>query len=449
MNITKRVSLLIVLAAAFLLAGNAGLEAQQKFSLQDCIQYGLKHNPDLHRAELEKEKSAQKVLESASGYLPQVRGSASLNDNLKLQTSILPGEIFGQPGQNVAVQFGTQYNVTAALDASQTLFDAGTLAGIRTARQGQQIASLAQIQTEDQLVFEIASAYYAAQITASQKLILESNLRKTDTLLTITQSRLDQGFANKTDYDRVYINQVNAQTDLENLELSYQQQLRLLKYYLGMAMSENLEIEEFKPEVQLPSTSQALNISANTDIRMLQLQKEQLFLNTKQIRAGYLPSLSLGFRYAYQAQQNTLEIIGKNSNWFPSSYLALSLNVPIFDGFYKSHKIQQLNLQLQQTEMDLKKRASYLSMQYENANSKLKTSLTALEIQSKNITLSEEVYQATRVQFKMGVASLSDLLNAETALKASQTNYIKALVQTKIAELDLLKSTGNIRQITE
>ena len=42
---------------------------------------------------------------------------------------------------------------------------------------------------------------------------------------------------------------------------------------------------------------------------------------------------------------------------------------------------------------------------------------------------------------------MTDIVNAETSLRDAQTNYLRALVQVKLGELDLIKSTGNIRTL--
>ena len=88
-------------------------------------------------------------------------------------------------------------------------------------------------------------------------------------------------------------------------------------------------------------------------------------------------------------------------------------------------------------------------MQYENALSNLKISSSSLEVYKKNIELAESVYQTTKLQFENEISSLSDLLNAETSRNQAQSNYMSALIQIKIAELELLKSTGNIKQILQ
>ncbi len=54
------------------------------------------------------------------------------------------------------------------------------------------------------------------------------------------------------------------------------------------------------------------------------------------------------------------------------------------------------------------------------------------------------MYNQSQLQYKEGVATLSDLLNSETELRNAQNNYINALVQLKLAALELKKAGGNL-----
>ena len=118
-----RLGLLMLLA---MLTGNmpfVGAQSAGPLTLQQCIQLGLTNNSGLLKSKLEIDRTAEVKRQTRANYLPQVNGSVQMIDNLKLQTSILPGEIIGQPGTQVAVQFGNTYNVVAGIDATHVLYD--------------------------------------------------------------------------------------------------------------------------------------------------------------------------------------------------------------------------------------------------------------------------------------------------------------------------------------
>jgi outer membrane protein len=442
---TYRLSLLLLLG---LMTGRMSFAQSQSgpLTLQQCIQYGLSNNAGVLKSKLEVERSEDKKGETRSAYLPQVNASVSAIDNLKLQTMILPGEFIGQPGTKVPVQFGTKYNITAGVDATQVLYNQQLIGSMKITEQSTKISEINSKKTEEQLVYDIASAYYAAQVSLTQKTLVESNLHQVDTLLELTRVKLQNGFATQLDVDRLVVSQTNLRTDLASSETSYQQQLMLLKYYMGMPLETVIELPVItgnEPAGGLISI-ETLN---RTDLDLIQAQKDLYALNLKQIKYGYIPTLSLTFHSAVQLQQNDLRIFDKDADWFPLSYVGLNLNIPIFDGLQKNYQVKQTNLQLQQAELDEKNLTESLKMQRANASNSLTTNRSALESQQRNVELAQKVYETTQAQYVGGIASMTDLVNAETSLRSAQTNYLRALVQVKLAELDLIKTTGNISSL--
>jgi outer membrane protein TolC len=167
----------------------------------------------------------------------------------------------------------------------------------------------------------------------------------------------------------------------------------------------------------------------------------------QQIKAGYLPSLSLNFQASVQNMQNDLRMFNKGAQWFPTSYVGLNLAIPIFDGLAKNSRVKQTKIQVEQSVLEEEYLTENLKMQRENANNNQKANQAALTSQQSNIQLAQKVYRVTMAQFIGGIATITDIVNAESSLRDAQTNYLKALVQVKLGELDLIKSTGNIGNI--
>jgi outer membrane protein len=109
----------IIVFAVFI---NSFAFAQNEMSLKQCVEFGIQNNLSLQKSSLEVDKNKQKEREVLSSALPQINGSAVLNDNLNLATQLIPGEIVGKPGTMIPVRFGTQYNLTVGVSASQMIY---------------------------------------------------------------------------------------------------------------------------------------------------------------------------------------------------------------------------------------------------------------------------------------------------------------------------------------
>lgn len=276
--------------------------------------------------------------------------------------------------------------------------------------------------------------------------MVESNLVQVDSLLKITQIQFENDAAKQLDLDKLTVNLTNLQTELATSNTNYEQQLMLLKYYMGMSLEENIELPAIDVREESASIINTASLN-NTDLELIQAQREVYAVTLQQIKAGYLPSLSLSFHSSIQNQQNDLRIFSSNAQWFPNSYVGLNLNIPIFDGLAKNSRVKQTKIQLEQSVLDEQYLTENLKMQRANANNALKVNRAALESQQRNIELAQKVYETTQAQFVGGIASMTDIVNAETSLRDAQTNYLRALVQVKLGELDLIKSTGNIRTL--
>jgi len=91
------------------------LKAQSPQSLKDCIAYGLEHHLSKQVYANEKLAAKSRSREALSGYLPTVNINGGLDDNLKVQESVIPAGLFSPTEMRVA--FTKQYvtNVSAQL----------------------------------------------------------------------------------------------------------------------------------------------------------------------------------------------------------------------------------------------------------------------------------------------------------------------------------------------
>ena len=104
-------------------------QAQTAWSLKECIEYGLKHFGTVRIAQYQKENARQQSRQALSGYLPQISGSGSFDDNLKLQTTVLPAGVFGPEPTRIAL--GSKFQTNFSASADQAIFDQSLLIGIK------------------------------------------------------------------------------------------------------------------------------------------------------------------------------------------------------------------------------------------------------------------------------------------------------------------------------
>lgn len=420
-------------------------ETRSVMNLKQCIEYTLVHNPTIPIYSNDIKTANQRKIEALSGYMPQVNGSMAWDDNLKRQVTVIPGAIFGQP-QDVEVQFGNQYNTNAYIQADQTIYDQTLLSGLQGIKPNIEAAQLKKEQNDDNIVYNTAVSYYQVITYQEQLKLLSENEKKFFELVRIQQLQFDKGVLKKVDFDRVKVALSNIQSQKKFAETSMQLSLNRLKNYMGMPLTENLALADSAASLQEITLPAANDFDAkNTwDLKILsknlQLQEVQL----KRARAGYFPTLGFYARYGGQSFGN--EFKQSFTNWFDYSAIGLRLNVPIFDGLRKASQVKQNALTVSNVKQNMVITENAVKLANENANVQMLNSYTTLQTNKSNLELAKEVFDNTTLQYQNGVASLSDLLNADYSYKEAQTNYLNSLVNALIAKVEVEKTKGNLKQ---
>ena len=420
-------------------------------SLQQCVQTAAEKNITVQTARIDQEKSGYKADETRSALLPKINISGSFQDNLMLPTTVLPGEIFGQPGTSIAAKMGTNFNTNASITLNQVLYNQTALIALKLSKKSVALNTLGIEKVREEQAFEVSKLYFLSLTTARQKQLLDENIARTKHLSDIVKIRVDNGMSKQVDYERASVNLENLYTQLSNTEATLKQQLNLIKYTLEIPVDETIVLTD-TAEMPLLRVSPELisDFSNHIDIQMLESQKEISSLNQKMIKSGYLPSLSFTGQYANQGMRQDFKNYFQSSpenNWYASSYIGLSLSISVFDGLEKRSKSRQAKLEYQKTEIILDDTKKRFSVNYQNTLNNYQNQQINVQRQKQNIALAENVYKETALKYREGLSSMSDLLQDEMALNNAQANYLNALYNFKEDELKIMSLNGEIRNL--
>ena len=74
----------------------------------------------------------------------------------------------------------------------------------------------------------------------------------------------------------------------------------------------------------------------------------------------------------------------------------------------------------------------------------MKSAILTMDVQKKNISLAQEVYNSTRLKFEQGLGSNQEISTAQADLVTAQNNYYGSLYDAIIAKIDFLKAVGKL-----
>lgn len=444
----KRIKIIAVLLAGIF--GGVHANAQEILTLQQAIKYALENKAEAKKSALELENAQYQIDEVRAGGLPQINGAGSLTYNPMLQKVALPGEIIGRPGETVMVAMGQKWQSNAAIQVDQQLFNQSLFTGLKAAKTTKEFYAINKELTEEQLIEKVATSYYDVFQIQLQLETIDINLNSTKKTRDVIKGLVDAGLGRKIDLDRmnVAINnlEANRQIVVNALELSE----NALKFAVGMPMDNKVVLPKETFEVN-PATAllQASNLDSRTEIKLLDKQKDLLELNLQNIKAEYYPKLSFSGNLGYLGMGSSFPIFSSSDNvkWSPFSGLGLNLSIPIFNGGATKSRINQAKVKLRQTEFDLEDTKLGLDLANSNAQAQIKNSLLTVNTNRANVNLAKEVLDDTQNNYKNGLATLTDLLDAENAYADAQNNLNTSLLNFKVAEIQLIKAKGELKSL--
>ena len=441
-----------IITSALLFLSFMSFAQQKELTLKDAIRYALENKADAEKARLEVTKSEYKIQEVRANALPSISASGGMVYNPKLQATYIDASTFAFPGmpasnEPIKMEMGQKWSANAEAKLTQVLFNQTVFMGLKAARTTREFYMLNQQLTENEIIEKVAQAYYQVYQTRQTLENIESNLALTEKTANVVKGLNQSGLSKKIDVDRTTVAVNNLKSARQQALNGVQLSENALKYMIGMPMSEVITLPKEGFEANYDLAFEKGNSNTRIELQVLEKQKQLLDLNTKVQRAALYPSLALQATYGYLSMGPKTPIIyGKKDKVYGADYSAITLgvNIPIFSGFGTRAKIHQAQIESQALEATLKDTRLAMDLAYENAHSRLTNNLLTIDSQKENVKLAEEVLLNTQNNYQQGLASLTDLLEAERSLSDAKNNYTNALLDYKLAEIQLLKSQGKL-----
>lgn len=441
---------------ALLVSGFMFAQEIQVIGLGQAVEYALQNQSDAKKAKLQIENSEYLIQEARAGALPTLTATGSLTYNPILQETAIPSSSFPggekSPDPFIILAMGQKWNSVAGVSLTQNIFDQTVFTGLKAAKTTREFYQINAQLTEEQVIERVATAYYNVFVQKEQLETIDSSYINTEKSRNIIKSLFENGLAREIDLDRVNVQLMNLSTIRQQLVNAVQLQENALKFYMGMPIAQPIELaeEDFTAEPHL--LADEADTEKRTELKVLKKQEELLSLQKDARKAAYYPTLSLTAGYNYMGQGDRFPIgagLEKGVYWSDFSSIGLNLRIPIFNGFATKARVSQADIELRTLQADIKNTELSLDLEYQNAKSQIENNLIAIENQQENVSLAQKVVSNTENNYRQGLATLTDLLEAQNALVDARNNYSNALLQYKLAEIQLLKSTGELKSLTE
>jgi len=414
-------------------------------SFKEAQDYAISNNKMVLAAKSDVMASKAAIWEAISSALPEVSASGSFTDNLKLMTTLLPGEFFGQPaGTKIPVTFGSQFNSSASVQASLLLFNAPLYIGIETTKLAQKMSQENLAKTELDTKESVGTAYYLILVSEKSLEILEGNIANLNETLKSTRAMFSAGMAEATDVDQMVSNVSMVENSRSSLQRAIELNYNLLRFQLGVepgtkiTLTENLESLTGQIDVEA-LLSQQFDHTRNVNYKLIASQELMSSLALKSQKASVLPTLAGFYNYGTNGMGDKVSDL----QWFQNSMAGLQMSVPIFASGQRNAKIKKAQFNYEKAKTTKEMVTEQLLLEEKQLRYNLVNANLQYKSQRDNVDVSKRVYSSMENKFKQGMASSLELTQANSLYLQAENNYVSALMnlfQTKLALDKLLNN---------
>lgn len=446
----------IYIALITLLAAGSAARAQdgatKNMSLQDCMDYAMKHNYSVRNAQLDVLIQKAQNDQTLAIAFPQVNGKADFNYNINPQSSFIDAGAFDQTGKIPKRQFvqsfpfAIDFSSSASVSASQILFDGSVVVALQARNALIELSKQTGKVTESTIKYNVVKSYYSIIVAYQQLDILKRSLAYARNLEHDLLATQQSGFAEKIDVERTSVQVNNLATDSMKVANLVTLTEQVLKYQIGMDINAPIVLTDNNLDSHIESSARLISEPLSYErVPEYQLTASGLKLNEYNLRRykmAALPTLAAFGSYGYNYGQFTLGKLYDFGEWKNFSLIGLNLNVPIFSGLKRIAQVNETKLNIEKAHNNIDNIKLSIDFQTNQAKTSLKNAVLQLQSQKRNVALAEDVLDLAQRKYKAGVGSNSEVTQAQTEQLRAQNSYFSTMLDIINAEADLKKALG-------
>jgi len=420
------------------------LKAQQKLTLLQAQDFAIKNANSVTQSRYDEELAKIQVDQVLAIGLPQLNGSVQFQNFLNLPTSIIPGAIFGAPGQDVKVQFGVPYQMTAGLTGSQLIFDGSWFVGIQASKEFMQLAAIKTKKSEFEIKHQVAQSYFLAVIAKETIQLYEEGKKLIAQSLQETKSLYKEGFVEEQSIDQLQLALNEWESRIIIAQANATLTLDLLKFNMGMPLNNEIDLQDNSGTLTADASTALLEAKfiaeSNYDVQIINKAMSLQGLNIKSKKAALLPNLAGFYNLQTQALRREFDFADTKKPWFPIQLWGVQMNVPILSGGGKYKSIKRAEVELAQLNANSNMAKQGAQLAYKNAQTAYLTALKSVENAKASLELSNKIFAKTNLKFKEGIGTSFELTQVNNQVLQAQGGYVQALLQMLNAKDQLQKA---------
>jgi outer membrane protein TolC len=430
-NPMKRFIILLIFSLFII---NANAQDTLKITLDQALEIALSESNTVKIADMTVEKSGYAQKGSYSSLYPNVNVSSSYQRTLLKQVMVM--DMGGQP---MEIKVGRDNNISTSASASMPLVNAPLWESLKLSALDVELAVEQARSSKVSLISQVKQAFYGVLLAKESLAVVNQVYDNAQANYEKTLQRYNVGKASELEKLRAQVNVMNSEPNVSSAENAVLLATWQLKAVMGLNLEQDIEavgdLKDYTQQMLTPYVSED-DISNNSSLLQLDIQDRMLESNIRMQKKQYLPTLAANINYNYSAMGDD------KLSWFPSSTAAVSLSIPVFDGFQKHYAIKQskitkdmLSLQREDTERQIR-------IAIRNYNDKIALCVKNYSAANATVEIAQKSYEISAKMYEVGKATLVELNDAQLALQQAQLTQAQAIYNFMVAKASLDELIG-------
>jgi outer membrane protein TolC len=423
--------------------GSSLAKAQQAqdsliISLDQAIEIALDESRTIKIADISIEKSGYAKKGTYAALYPNINANGSYQRTIKKQVMAMD---FG--GQSMEIAVGKWNNVNAGVSAAMPLINAQLWQTLKLSALDVELAVEQARSSKISMVAQVKKAYYAVllaqQVHEVYKEVYDNAVKNFES----TEQLYNAGKTSEYEYLRASVNVKNAEPNVYSSLTAIELAIWQLKAVMGIDLETRIgvqgNIDQYKDEMMSYTiTSDDVNLENNSTLAQMAIQNQQLERTIKMTKAQYIPTLSASFSYNYIAMGDDFKF-----KWNPYSVAGLSLNIPIFEGFYKRNTIKQYKASQNMLELSIEDTERNLRVAFKNYENEITTYMKNYAAAESTVEMAQRSYDIAEKMYELGTTTLTELNDAQLALVQAQLTMSRTVYNFMVTKASIEELIGD------
>jgi len=437
----KKISLLLIISLTLCLQKVvfAQNSTDTVVTLKQCVDYALRNQPVVRQAAIDEQINEKNVRIGLSDWLPQLTSSGEYEHYFKGAVPVT----FSTGTTSFASAGNLNEYSSLGLQASQVIYNSDVLLAAKTANYSRLYYKQNTVSSQINVVSDVSKAFFDVLLSEKQLDILNEDIIRLQRNLKDAYNKYQAGTVDKTDYKQATISLNNSIASRKQTAESIKSKLAYLKQIMGINAGTTLTLSydstRYESEAYI-DTNQQLDYNKRIEYQLLQTQKTLQNINVSYYKWNFLPSVSAVGAYDFYYLSNRFSNLYSNN--YPTGYYGLTFTMPIFQGTKRLQNLSKARLQADRADLDIENSQNTINTEYVESLASYKSNYTNWELLKQNVGLAKDVYKVVSLQYREGIKTYLDVIEAQSDLRTAELNYYNSLFQLLSSKIDLEKALG-------